>query len=294
MANAGNATIGKYTTEGGIIDRDFITGVPDPRRPAVDGGILYVSNYGAGSIGSYDAATGATLDAALITGLSGPLGIALSGDGTNLYVANRDGNTIGLFPTSGGGGDPDFIDIGLSGPTGLAVVDSLRLVSAVSRKQHGTAGPFDVNLPLVGEPSLECRNSSGKHKFVFSFNNPVVSGDATVIFGIGTVHGSPVFLGNTMIVNLTGVADVQKITVTLTDVTDTSAHVVASKDVRANMLIGDTRGNKIVTNLDVNQTRHQVGMPVTSANFREDVKADGSIITADVRQVQSRRGNSVP
>ena len=294
VANPGNATIGKYTTEGGIINRDFITGVPDPRRLAVGGGILYVSNYGAGSIGSYDAATGATLDVALVTGLSGPIGIAISGDETNLYVANRDGNTIGLFPTSGGGGDPDFIDIGLSGPTGLAVMDSLQLTSAVSRKKHGTAGNFDVNLPLAGEPGLECRNSSGKHKFVFSFNNPVVSGDATVTFGIGSVHGSPVFSGNTMIVNLTGVGDVQKITVTLTDVTDTSAHVLTAKDVSANMLIGDTSGNKIVNSLDVNQTRHQVGIPVTSANFREDVKPDGSIVTTDVRQVQSSLGNSVP
>jgi hypothetical protein len=33
---------------------------------------------------------------------------------------------------------------------------------------------------------------------------------------------------------------------------------------------------------------------VTSANFREDVKPDGSITSTDVRQVRSRVGNSVP
>lgn len=294
VANPGNGTIGKYTTDGGIINRDFIIDVPDPRRLAVAGGILYVSNFGAGTIGSYDAATGATLDLALITGLSGPLGIALSADGLSLYVANRDGNTIGLFPASGGGGDPAFIDIGLSGPSGLAVVDSLQLTSAVSRKTHGTAGTFDVNLPLAGEPGLECRNSAGKHKFVFSFNNTVVSGGASVTLGTGGVVGSPIFSGNTMTVNLTGVTDVQKITVTLTDVTDTSAHVLPSTDVSANMLISDTSANKIVSTFDVRQTRLQVGVPVTSANFREDVKPDGSITSIDVRQVQSRVGNSLP
>ena len=203
VANPGNSTIGKYTTDGGIIDRDFIIDVPDPRRLAVYGGVLYVSNFGAGSISTYDAATGATLDGGLITGLSGPLGIALSGNGLNLYVANRDGNTIGLHPTSGGGGDPTFIDIGLSGPAGLAVVYSLQLTSAVSRKTHGTAGTFDVNLPLAGEPGLECRNSAGKHKFVFSFNNTVVSGDATVTLGTGTILWKPRFFGTTMTVNLT-------------------------------------------------------------------------------------------
>jgi DNA-binding beta-propeller fold protein YncE len=294
VANPGNGTIGKYTTDGGIINRDFIIDVPDPRRLAVHGGVLYVSNFGAGSISTYDAATGATLDAALITGLSGPLGIAVSGDGLNLYVANRDGNTIGLFPTSGGMGDPDFIDMGLSGPSGLAVVDSLQLTSAVSRKTHGTAGTFDVNLPLAGEPGLECRNSGGKHKFVFFFNNTVVSGDASVTLGTGSVFGSPVFSGNTMTVNLTGVTDVQKITVTLTDVTDTSSHVLPSTDVSANMLIGDTSADKIVSSFDVRQTRLQVGVPVTTANFREDVKPDGSITSIDVGQVRSRVGNSLP
>ena len=294
VANPGNATVGKYTTDGDIIDRNFITEAPDPRRLAVHGGILYVANFGAGSISTHDAATGATLDLALITGLSGPLGIALSGDGLSLYVANRDGNTIGLFPTSGGGGDPTFIDIGLSGPSGLAVVDSLQLTGAVSRKTHGTAGTFDVNLPLAGEPGLECRNSAGKHRFVFSFNNTVVSGDASVTLGIGSVVGSPVFSGNTMTVNLTGVTDVQKITVTLTDVTDTSAHVLPPTGVSANMLIGDTSANKIVSNFDVRQTRLQVGIPITSANFREDVKPDGSITSTDVAQVRSRVGNSLP
>jgi hypothetical protein len=294
VANPGNGTIGKYTTDGAIINRDFIIDVPDPRRLAVHSGILYVSNFGAGSISTYDAATGATLDPALVTGLSGPLGIALSGDGLSLYVANRDGNTIGLFPSSGGGGDPTFIDTGLSGPSGLAVVDSLLLTSAVSRKTHGAAGTFDINLPLAGEPGLECRNGAGKHKFVFFFNNTVVSGGASVTLGTGTVLGSPIFSGNTMTVNLTGVADVQKITVTLTDVTDTSSRVLPSTDVSANMLIGDTSADKIVGSFDVRQTRLQVGVPVTSANFREDVKPDGSITSTDVRQVRSRVGNSVP
>ena len=138
---------------------------------------------------------------------------------------------------------------------------------------------------------MECRNSAGKHKFVFSFNNPVVSGSASLTLGTGTVSGSPHFSGNTMTVNLTGVSDVQKITVTLTD---TSAHVLPPTDVSANMLIGDTSANKIVDRFDVRQTRLQVGVPVTSANFREDVKPDGSITSTDVGQVRSRVGNSLP
>src|SRR4030095_5641275 len=145
-------------------------------------------------------------------------------------------------------------------------------------------GTFEVNLPLSGGPGVECRSTNGNHKFVFTFSTDVVSGSASVTGGTGGVSGNPIFSGNTMTVNLTGVTDVQKITVTLTDVTDTSAHVLAPTDVSANMLIGDTSGNKIVSSFDVNQTRHQVGIPVTSTNFREDVKPDGSITSTDVGQ----------
>ena len=31
------------------------------------------------------------------------------------------------------------------------------LVSVVSRKTHGAAGNFDINLPLTGTPGVECR-----------------------------------------------------------------------------------------------------------------------------------------
>ena len=60
------------------------------------------------------------------------------------------------------------------------------------------------------------------------------------------------------------------------------------------MLIGDTTGNKTVKNSDVTQTRDQVGMAVTSSNFREDVRVNGAIHTADVRLVRSAVGHSLP
>jgi hypothetical protein len=95
----------------------------------------------------------------------------------------------------------------------------LQLTGALSRKQHGAAGTFDIQLPLINEPGVECRSSGGAHKLVFTFNNSVVSGNASVTTGVGSVSGSPIFSANTMTVDLIGVADVQKITVTLSGVT---------------------------------------------------------------------------
>jgi hypothetical protein len=97
-----------------------------------------------------------------------------------------------------------------------------------------------------------------------------------------------------MTVNLKGVTDVQKITVTLSDVTSDTSQVLPDTAVSANMLIGDTTGDKTVNNLDVTQTRGQVGLPVTGTNFREDVNIDGAITSADVSLVRSDVGHTLP
>jgi hypothetical protein len=171
---------------------------------------------------------------------------------------------------------------------------TLQLTAAVSRKTHGSAGTFDVPLPLSGEPGVECRSTNGRYKFVFTFSSDVVSGSAAVTGGAGGVQGSPIFSGNTMTVNLTGVTDVQKITVTLSNVTSSTGQVLPDTTLSANMLIGDTNGDKTVNNSDVRQTRGQVGLPVTASNFREDVNVDGAITSKDVSLVRSNLGHSLP
>ena len=195
--------------------------------------------------------------------------------------------TIGYFKT----GSPSTVAI--QGPM-PDTCNPLQLTSAVSRKTHGGAGDFDIDLPLAGEPGVECRSSSGDHTFVVTFSNPVVSGNASVTSGSGNVAGSPTFSGNTMTVNLTGVADVQQITVTLSNVTDSFAQVLPDTPVSANMLIGDTNGNKTVNASDVAQAKGQSGLPVTAANFRSDVNASGAISAADIAQVKANAGHTVP
>lgn len=173
-------------------------------------------------------------------------------------------------------------------------VDHLLLIGAVSSKVHGGAGSFDIPMPLAGEPAVECRESGGNHTIVFSFDNNIMSGNATVTSGVGSVSGSPTFSANTMTVNLTGIADVQKITVTLSGVTDTLAQVLPDTVVSLNMLVGDTNGNKAVNSSDVSQTKAQSGQTVGATNFREDVAMNGSINSSDVGLVKSRSGSSVP
>ena len=129
-----------------------------------------------------------------------------------------------------------------------------QLATVVSRKTHGGAGDFDIDL-LNANFGPECRNSGGNHTLVITFTNDVVSGNASITTGTGSVLGSPSFAANTMTVNLTGVTDVQKITVTLSNVTDSFAQVLPNTAVSMNLLFGDTSGNKTVNASDVSQTK---------------------------------------
>ena len=186
----------------------------------------------------------------------------------------------------------------LAGGWSLTITTStapaLQLTSAVSRKTHTGVGDFDVNLPLVGEPGVECRSGAAGHTMVFTFTNNIVNGGASVTSGIGSVSGSPTFSGNTMTVNLTGVTDVQTLAVTLSGVTDSFAQILPDTTLNANFLLGDTTGNKSVGASDIGQVKSQSGNPVTAANFRTDLGANGSINASDVGQVKSTSGHSLP
>ena len=195
--------------------------------------------------------------------------------------------TIGFYKT----GSP--ITVAIQAPT-ADPCNPLQLTSAVSRKTHGGAGDFDVNLPLTGNPGIECRNAGGgNHSFIFTFSNNVVSGNASLT-GTGTISGSPTFSGNTMTVNLTGVADDQQITVTASSVMDTFGQTLPDTAVNAIMLMGDTTANAVVNSSDVAQTKAQIGLALDATNFRNDVNVNGTVNATDISQVKSNLGKSFP
>ncbi len=195
--------------------------------------------------------------------------------------------TVGFFKT----GDP--ITVSIQGPT-PDPCNPLQITGAVSRMTHGGAGDFDIDLPLTGEPGVECRNGGGNYTLVITFDNTMVSGDASVTSGTGSVAGSPIFNGNTMTIHLTGVADVQRLTTVLSNVTDSFSQVLPDTPVSMNMLIGDTNGNKTVNASDIAQTKGQSGLSVTAANFRADVNVSGTITASDVAQLKANAGHTVP
>jgi dockerin type I repeat protein len=165
--------------------------------------------------------------------------------------------------------------------------------SAFSRKTHGAAGTFDVPLPLTGNVGVECRSggATNDYQMIINFATSVTVGGASVTSGTGSVSSFSVS-GSQVTVNLTGVTNVQRITVTLSNVND-GTHT-GDVPVSMGVLVGDVNGNALVNASDVSLTKSQVGVPVSGSNFREDVNANGTISATDVALVKANVGTALP
>ena len=172
------------------------------------------------------------------------------------------------------------------------VVNPPPLVSASSRKVHGSAGVYDVNLPLTGTRGVEPRSSGGAYTIVFHFANPVLT-CGTASSSSGAATNDPASGGNDCLVDLTGVPNAQYITVTLASVVDNLGNQ-GDVPITFGVLLGDTNGDGFVNSADISQTKSQSGNTVTSSNFREDVNTDGFLNSADISLVKSKSGTALP
>jgi len=194
------------------------------------------------------------------------------------------------------------------GPDGTLIehysVPPVQLVEAVSRKVHGSAGPFDIILdcpPCAGlaPPGIECRSggANGDYTLVFTFANTLSSvAGASVTTGTGSVSSNNIDStdAHNYIVNLTGITNAQIITVSLGNVYDSAGNFSSAVSASMSVLIGDTNGDGFVNSADISQTKSQSGNAVMSANFREDVNADGFLNSADISLVKSQSGTALP
>ncbi len=165
-------------------------------------------------------------------------------------------------------------------------------VSAVSRKTHGAAGTFDVDL-LPPAPGIECRRgtpSGMDFTVVITFAVPVTVTGATVMSQDNMATADPpIVSGMTVTVNLHNVSNAQRLTITLTNVNG-----AGDVPIPMAVLLGDTSANGSVNSSDIGQTKAQTGIPVTQSNFREDVTVDGNINSSDISVVKSKTGTALP
>lgn len=145
-----HGSVGEYTMSGTTVNATLVTGLNYPTAIAVseDGGSVFVANLGAGTIGKYDAATGAAVNASLVTGLKSPTGIAVSG--SNLFVVSSgtgaNTGTIGEYTTTGDAVNATLVT-GLQSPAGIAVSGSNLFVTVGG--QFGAIGEYTTTGAVV-------------------------------------------------------------------------------------------------------------------------------------------------
>jgi len=169
-------------------------------------------------------------------------------------------------------------------------------VSAVSRKTHGSAGMFDVNLPLTGTLGIECRKGQGgnsdQHQVIVTFPTLVSFGGAVVTSGTASVASTSGNGTTTITVNLTGVTNAQWLTLMLLNVSDGSA----SNDVAIPMgfLLADVNSSRRTDSGDVTIVRAQTVQPTTQSNCRYDVNVSGRIDSGDVTVTRNQTVTALP
>ena len=171
------------------------------------------------------------------------------------------------------------------GATGIAPI------LAVSRKTHGSAGTFDVDLPLTGPEGIEPRSggANGDHTIVVTFPGPITNIASASCAG---QNATTSVNGSVVTVNCTNVPDAQNIAITLTGVTDGTN--TGNVSIPMGVLAGDTTADRFVDSADISQTKAQSGQPVTGSNFREDLNVDGFLDSADIAFVKARSGHALP
>lgn len=172
---------------------------------------------------------------------------------------------------------------------------NLSLARAASRKSHGPAGAFDVDLPLTGDLGIEGRRGE-QGEIVFTFNNNV-TGAQSVTSTCGPAGNIKVDPNNphSISVRLTArVCNQTVVTVTLSGITDDQGNTLDSASVTFGILFGDVTANGAVRKGDLAAVQAARGQTVDSSNFRADINTDGRINNMDIEDVKRYGGDTLP
>jgi endonuclease/exonuclease/phosphatase family metal-dependent hydrolase len=172
------------------------------------------------------------------------------------------------------------------------------ITAAVSRKPHGTAGNFDVD--VFSAQNTEPRKN-GPTQLVVTFDRPIqqlsgTTNDVTV--SSGTVSALAVN-GNQLTITMSGVLNANLLSVQFPGIaTAGNPSAVCTATLCLRVLLGDascTTGPNpsTVDALDLVYVRTRVGQTITTSNFRADVNADGIINALDLVSVRVQIGRSV-
>ncbi len=168
---------------------------------------------------------------------------------------------------------------------------ALALLSVKSRKTHTGVGDFDISInpatALTGLVDVDPRIIGTGHRIVFTFNVPITPVGSVVVTDttMATIgSASLTFSGNDVIVLLTGIPDIKRVLVTLTNINGGGPFTAS-----VGFFVGDVSNNRFVNTSDILLLKGKSG-PVTTLNFRYDVNTSGFVNTSDILLTKGRSG----
>jgi hypothetical protein len=176
--NTPNVTVRTYdATSGSLNNASFITVPTQPTGSfALDGSYMFVS-YSGGNVGKFDITTGAAINSAFITGVSGGVEMALSGN--NLYL--RTNSTVLQYDATTGGLINGSFITGLIGIDKTIEISGNRLFlafSATVREYDATTGALINGSFITGLSGAKAFAIDGNDFFVAN-NTTIGKYDAT-------------------------------------------------------------------------------------------------------------------
>ena len=174
------------------------------------------------------------------------------------------------------------------------------LLAAVSRKVHGSAGTFDLNLNLnpAINPTVEPR-LRGPTQVLFTFNKDMTAADGVLDTSEFTLtnatYVSATIVSSNLTLNLTNVVDQSKVTVVLNGMSDLAGNaLVGTNAVCVRALFGDANQSGTINIADMQAIKFKLSPALTATNFLCDLNLSGAINIADMQVAKSLLSHTVP
>ncbi|MCX6911016.1 MAG: hypothetical protein NTY01_23650, partial [Verrucomicrobia bacterium] len=174
------------------------------------------------------------------------------------------------------------------------------LLAAASRKTHGAAGAFDLNLNLnpAVNPTVEPRRY-GPTQVLFTFNKAMMAADGVLSANEFTLtnatYVSASIASSNLTLNLTNTVDQSRVTVVLNGFSDLAGNgLVGTNAVRVRALYGDANQSGTVNLADMQATKYWQNSTLTTTNALSDLNLSGTINLADIQAAKSTQTHTVP